>query len=57
MEQIKSIETEKEYDDLMVWVDAQFDIGVRKGTEEGNNLEQALLLIKEYEDKNYQIDT
>jgi HTH-type transcriptional regulator/antitoxin HigA len=57
MEQIKSIETEKEYDDLMVWVDAQFDIGVRKGTEEGNNLEQALLLIKEYEDKNYQINS
>ena len=57
MEQFKSIETEKEYEDLMDWVDAQFDIGVRKGTEEGNNLEQALLLIKEYEDKNYQIDT
>ncbi len=57
MEQFKSIETEKEYEDLLDWVDAQFDIDVRKGTEEGNNLEQALFLIKKYEDKYYQINS
>jgi hypothetical protein len=37
------------------WVDSQFDANVLPNTPEGDTLEMAILLIKDYEDKNYRI--
>jgi len=33
------------------------DLGIQKGTQEGNQLEVALILIKDYEDRFYPIPT
>lgn len=52
---LKTIETEQEYDDMMAWVDAQFDQEVRPDTPEGEVLQVALLLVKAYEDEHYTI--
>ena len=55
MKFLKPIKTENEYESLLDWVDTQFDLGILPNTQDGDNLEMALLLIKDYEDKNYRI--
>jgi HTH-type transcriptional regulator/antitoxin HigA len=52
---LKPIRTEKEYESFLDFVDEQFDRKVPKNTPEGDFLEMALLLIKDYEDKNHAI--
>ncbi|UFH53205.1 type II toxin-antitoxin system HigA family antitoxin [Spirosoma sp. KNUC1025] len=54
---LKTIKTEQEYDDMMTWVDEQFDRKVRPDTPDGEVLQVALLLIKAYEDEHYAIPT
>ena len=49
------IKNENEYQDLLEWIDMQFDLQVIPESEEGKNLQVALLLIKQYEDENYTI--
>lgn len=50
---LQIIKTENEYQNLLNWVDAQFNIGYAPYTAEGEKLQIALLLIKQYEDANY----
>ncbi len=52
---LQIIKTENQYQNLLNWVDAQFDIGYAPDTAEGEKLQIALLLIKQYEDAHYAI--
>ena len=52
---LQIIKTEEEYQDMMEWVDTQFDLNIAPESKEGGNLQIALLLIKQYEDSNYAI--
>ncbi|MBC7915764.1 MAG: helix-turn-helix domain-containing protein [Pyrinomonadaceae bacterium] len=54
---LKPIANEAEYDYWLNWVDNQFDKGIEPGTPEGDKLQIALLLIKDYEDQHYFIPT
>ena len=51
----KIIATEIEYHQYLDWVDEMFDKKVSPLTPEGEKLEVALLLIKQYEDQHYPI--
>jgi HTH-type transcriptional regulator/antitoxin HigA len=55
--QLKIITTKKDYQAYLYWVDAMFDKKVKPNTPEGEKLQVALLLIKQYEDKYYAIPT
>lgn len=52
---LKPIKSEQEYDNMMAWVDEQFDLKTRPDTPEGDDLQVALLLIKAYEDEHYAV--
>lgn len=52
---LKIIETEIEYQQYLNWVDEMFDKKVSPLTPEGEKLEVALLLIKQYEDQHFPI--
>jgi len=52
---LQIIQTEKEYQDLLDWVDNQFDLNIAPESKDGGNLQIALLLIKQYEDLHYAI--
>lgn len=54
---LQIIKTEKQYEDLLEWVDKQFDLGVAPESKAGEKLQIALLLIQQYEDLNYAIPT
>ena len=49
------LKSKKEYEAYLEWVDKLFDKKIKANTPEGKLLQVALLLIKEYEDKNYPI--
>jgi HTH-type transcriptional regulator/antitoxin HigA len=53
--ELKIIKTKKQYEQYLDWVDAQFDNKVKINTPQGEKLQVALLLIKQYEDANYPI--
>jgi HTH-type transcriptional regulator/antitoxin HigA len=40
---------------MLDWIDEQIETGVQKGTPNGDLLEVALILVKDYEDKTYPI--
>lgn len=52
---LKPIRTEQEYDEMMVWIDEQFDLKTTPDSPDGETLQVALLLIKAYEDEHYPI--
>lgn len=52
---LKPIKTNKEYEALLEWVDKQFDKKVKRNSPDGDQLQIALLLIKQYEDVHYAI--
>ncbi len=52
---LKTIKTKKEYENYLKWVDEMFDKKVKLNSAEGEDLQVVLLLIQEYEDKNYPI--
>lgn len=52
---LKLIKTEAEYDDVLAWVDEQFDRKMQPDSTEGETLQVVLLLIKAYEDEHYAI--
>lgn len=54
---LKPIKTKKEYEAYLDWVDELFDKKVKKYSPEGEKLQVALLLIKQFEDANYPIPT
>lgn len=53
--ELKIIKTKKQYEQFLDWVDLQFDKKVKADTPQGEKLQVALLLIKQYEDANYPI--
>ena len=53
--ELKIIKTKKQYEQYLNWVDVQFDKKVKSNTPQGEKLQVALLLIKQYEDANYPI--
>ena len=53
--ELKVIKSENQYQEYLNWVDAMFDKQVRPDTREGEKVQVALLLIKQYEDANYPV--
>jgi len=53
--ELKIIKTKKQYEEFLDWVDMLFDKKVKADTPQGDKLQIALLLIKQYEDANYPI--
>lgn len=54
---LKPIKNEEEYETILAWVDAQFDLAVSFDSPAGEQVQIALLLIKAYEDVHYPIPT
>lgn len=54
---LKIIKTKKEYAAYLNWVDEMFDKKVKINTPDGETLQVALLLIKQYENEHYPIPT
>lgn len=52
---LKIIKTKKEYEDYLKGVDQMFDKKTKINTPEGEKLQVALFLIKQYEDERYPI--
>ena len=52
---LKVIKTKKEYLEYLDWVDRLFDDKVPASSREGEELQVALLLIKQYEDTHYPV--
>ena len=52
---LKTVKDEREYDELMAWIDQQFDQKPKPDSPEGEMLQVALLLVKVYEDEHYPI--
>jgi len=46
--ELQIIKTEKEYEELLDWVDGQFDLNIAPESKEGQRLQISLLLIKQY---------
>ena len=53
--ELKIIKTKKHYKQWLEWIDVQFENKVKANTPQGEKLQVALLLIKQYEDTNYPI--
>jgi HTH-type transcriptional regulator/antitoxin HigA len=53
--ELKIIKTKKQYEEYLDWVDLLFEKKVNANTPQGDKLQIALLLIKQYEDANYPI--
>ena len=54
---LKPIENKKEYSTVLNWVDEQFDKKLSPKSDAGQKLQIALILLKNYEDKNYPVPT
>ncbi len=52
---LQIIKNEKEYENMLEWIDTQFDLNIAPESKEGESLQIALLLIKQYEDVHYAI--
>ncbi|HEY5407166.1 MAG TPA: transcriptional regulator [Ginsengibacter sp.] len=52
---LKIIKTKQDYELYLNWVDKMFDKKIKPNTPDGEKLQIALLLIKQYEDKHYPI--
>jgi HTH-type transcriptional regulator / antitoxin HigA len=53
--ELKIIKTKKQYEEYLDWVDLLFEKKVNANSPQGDKLQIALLLIKQYEDANYPI--
>lgn len=53
--ELKPIRNENEYEEMMEWIDGQFDAKPHPDSPIGNILQVALLIVKAYEDEHYQI--
>jgi HTH-type transcriptional regulator / antitoxin HigA len=52
---LSPIKTDEQYERYLEWVDEQFDLKVAPESEEGEQVQIALLLIKQWEDMHYPI--
>lgn len=55
--ELEIIKSDEHYEQMLRWVDQQFDLAPDPKSPEGNRLQIALLLIKSYEDEYFQIPT
>ena len=53
--ELKIIKTRKQYQEYLDWIDKKFDGKVKTNSPEGEKLQVALLLVKQYEDANYPV--
>jgi HTH-type transcriptional regulator/antitoxin HigA len=53
--ELKIIKTKKQYQEYLNWVDKQFDQRIKPGSSNGEKVQVALLLIKQYEDVHYPV--
>ncbi len=53
--ELKIIKTKKQYQECLDWVDKQFDSHVKPDSPQGEKVQVALLLIKQYEDIHYRV--
>ncbi len=53
--ELKIIKNKKQYEQYLDWVNVQFDNKVKANSPQGEKIQVALLLIKQYEDTNYPI--
>ncbi|WP_439516130.1 helix-turn-helix domain-containing protein [Sediminibacterium sp.] len=53
--ELKIIKTKKQYQEYLDWVDKQFDRRIKPKSAEGEKVQVALLLIKQYEDVHYPV--
>ena len=53
--ELKTVKTKKAYQAYLDWVDELFDKKVKPNSPDGEKLQVALLLIKQYEDAHYPI--
>lgn len=53
--ELKIIKSKKQYQEYLNWVDKQFDKKVKPDSPQGEKVQVALLLIKQYEDLHYSI--
>jgi len=53
--ELKIIKTRKQYQEYLDWIDRQFDSHVKPNSPQGEKVQVALLLIKQYEDINYPV--
>ncbi len=53
--ELKVIKSEEQYQEYLNWVDELFDKQLSPDTREGEMLQVALLLIRQYEDANYPV--
>lgn len=53
--ELKIIKTNKQYQEYLEWIDEKFDIKVKAASPEGEKVQVALLLIKQYEDTHYPV--
>ncbi|NHE59407.1 helix-turn-helix domain-containing protein [Cyclobacterium plantarum] len=49
------IKSEQQYEQYLDWVDGLFDKGIKPDSPQGKKVEVCLLLIKDYEDRNFPI--
>ena len=54
---LRPIKADDEYEAMLGWIDIQFDLAPEFNSQEGEQLQIALLLIKAYEDVHYHIPT
>lgn len=52
---LEILKSEKQYEELLEWIDLQFDLNLSPESKEGQQLQIALLIVKQYEDEHYQI--
>jgi HTH-type transcriptional regulator/antitoxin HigA len=52
---LRPIKNKKDYEAYLAWADSLFDKKVKPNSPEGETLQVALLLIKQYEDQHYRI--
>lgn len=53
--ELKIIKTKKQYHEYLDWIDENFDSKVKVNSVEGEKVQVALLLVKQYEDANYPV--
>lgn len=53
--ELKIIKTKKQYQEYLDWIDNKFDSRVKPNSPEGEKVQVALLLVKQYEDANYPV--
>ncbi len=52
---LRPLRTDKDYEKLLSWIDGKFNEKVKMNSPEGESLQIALLLIKQYEDQHFPV--